>query len=652
MGPLLTLVATACGSDGGGGAAATGGAAGSATAGSGGSAAGSAGTGAQGGTGAGGSSAGSSGVGGSAGEGSGGSGSMPLGPFLGSCDTRSVSGVSQGQCRDWYGENSGIDLSTSCGGLNGTFDGANMCPTDQRVGSCRLDPVLGVTAVYNYYAPDYTAETAKDSCDKLGGTFSASGGKASLTVERSGNGSGSVQITPPDVTCGGTAFKLADEPCSADVALGTSVTLVATPEVGSSFAGWNGGGCATDATCVVSVADASTVTATFTQPTGASWAVQFGGDSEFNGDTATGVAVDSKDDAIVLGGFSNPTSFGGASYTPAQGALLITKLKGADGSVSWHRVFDGPSTDNSGGVVVDSNDDIVFAASIWRTIDFGKGAVDNDRITPYAVKLLPDGSTDWVARFPAAGSSWANDIAVNGSNDVYLGGDADDGTSTGKVNARVIKLSGANGAEVWTKDLGATGRNAVLGVAATPDQGVVAGGKLDSGKAFVAKLAAADGAEVWNVQPATGSASSVAVDTNGDVFVTVTIANVLLKLSGSDGSQLWSVPIPQGNHIALDSAGNPVISGQFTNTFDTGSGTLISRGDWDHVVAKFSSSDGSVMWLHSIGGPGFDTPDALALFSNGDVILGGQTGGLEFDNDTALTASGLVDGFAARLTGL
>ncbi|MEZ4373144.1 MAG: hypothetical protein R3B07_20140 [Polyangiaceae bacterium] len=40
------------------------------------------------------------------------------------------------------------------------------------------------------------------------------------------------------------------------------------------------------------------------------------------------------------------------------------------------------------------------------------------------------------------------------------------------------------------------------------------------------------------------------------------------------------------------------------------------------------------------------------MFSNSDVILGGQTGGLEFDDDTSLTASGLVDGFAVRLTGL
>ncbi|MEZ4373145.1 MAG: hypothetical protein R3B07_20145 [Polyangiaceae bacterium] len=63
-------------------------------------------------------------------------------------------------------------------------------------------------------------------------------------------------------------------------------------------------------------------------------------------------------------------------------------------------------------------------------------------------------------------------------------------------------------------------------------------------------------------------------------------------------------PILQGTHIVLDAGGNPIVSAQFTTTFDTGAGNFISRGEWDLVVAKYSSSDGSVLWTHTaLAGP-------------------------------------------------
>lgn len=106
---------------------------------------------------------------GSAGSGSGGSVSSGN-DFLGSCDTRTVAGPSVGQCRDWIG-NGNADLSVSCGGLEGEFSATMPCPADARVGTCTLDPVLRISAVYGYYPPDYTLEDAEDHCGTLGGAF-------------------------------------------------------------------------------------------------------------------------------------------------------------------------------------------------------------------------------------------------------------------------------------------------------------------------------------------------------------------------------------------------------------------------------------------------------------------------------------------------
>ncbi|MEO7863221.1 MAG: hypothetical protein ABIU05_22840, partial [Nitrospirales bacterium] len=77
-----------------------------------------------------------------------------------------------------------------------------------------------------------------------------------LTVTKVGTGSGTVNSAPGGISCGND--------CTHDYANGTSVTLAAVAAAGSTFAGWNGGGCAGTGNCTVSMSAARAVTATFT----------------------------------------------------------------------------------------------------------------------------------------------------------------------------------------------------------------------------------------------------------------------------------------------------------------------------------------------------------------------------------------------------
>ena len=61
-------------------------------------------------------------------------------------------------------------------------------------------------------------------------TFTAS--TYTLTVTKTGGGSGQVTSTPPGINCGTT--------CSHSYAAGTLVTLTATPAKNSTFTGWSG----------------------------------------------------------------------------------------------------------------------------------------------------------------------------------------------------------------------------------------------------------------------------------------------------------------------------------------------------------------------------------------------------------------------------
>ncbi len=84
-------------------------------------------------------------------------------------------------------------------------------------------------------------------------TVNASGGNV-LTVGKAGSGTGTVTGSPPGINCG------AD--CTETYASPTPVSLTATPNVGSIFAGWSGA-CVGRASCDLTVASNELVVATF-----------------------------------------------------------------------------------------------------------------------------------------------------------------------------------------------------------------------------------------------------------------------------------------------------------------------------------------------------------------------------------------------------
>ena len=76
-----------------------------------------------------------------------------------------------------------------------------------------------------------------------------------LTVSQSGTGSGTVTSAPAGISCGSS--------CSVAFTSDASVTLTATPSIGSKFAGWSDACSGTSTACTVSMTTARSVTATF-----------------------------------------------------------------------------------------------------------------------------------------------------------------------------------------------------------------------------------------------------------------------------------------------------------------------------------------------------------------------------------------------------
>jgi Divergent InlB B-repeat domain len=76
-----------------------------------------------------------------------------------------------------------------------------------------------------------------------------------LSVTKTGSGSGTVTSSPGGISCGGD--------CSQSYTDGTSVTLSAAASAGSTFTGWNGGGCSGTAPCTITMDANRSVSANF-----------------------------------------------------------------------------------------------------------------------------------------------------------------------------------------------------------------------------------------------------------------------------------------------------------------------------------------------------------------------------------------------------
>lgn len=78
-----------------------------------------------------------------------------------------------------------------------------------------------------------------------------------LTVNKAGNGTGTVTSSPAGINCGSD--------CNENYSSGASVTLTAAVGSGSTFAGWSGGSCSGTGACTLTISGNVAVTATFNQ---------------------------------------------------------------------------------------------------------------------------------------------------------------------------------------------------------------------------------------------------------------------------------------------------------------------------------------------------------------------------------------------------
>jgi hypothetical protein len=175
------------------------------------------------------------------------------------------------------------------------------------------------------------------------------------------------------------------------------------------------------------------------------------------------------------------------------------------------------------------------------------------------------------------------------------------------------------------------------------------------GCSFFMKLGAATGAYVKLGQISTAGYTRVAVDPQGNIFVFQPAG--VEKYDGQTFQSLKLVTLTaqfwQVGGMAFDAAGNLAIVGSFSDKL-----TYVANNTVVTLVANatdtfVSSFDPSLepRWVRAIGGAGEDQAFAVALTSNGDLVVAGKfEQSVDFGGAT-LDSAGLGDGFVARFSG-
>src|SRR5204863_959165 len=89
------------------------------------------------------------------------------------------------------------------------------------------------------------------------------------------------------------------------------------------------------------------------------------------------------------------------------------------------------------------------------------------------------------------------------------------------------------------------------------------------------------------------------------------------------GSPLASAIVTEsGNGVAIDPAGNILLTGVFEGTADFGSGPMTSAGQGDVFLAKYSPT-GAAIWTERFGGAYSDAGNAVAVDASGNVLVTG-----------------------------
>ncbi|RYZ52198.1 MAG: hypothetical protein EOP49_10060, partial [Sphingobacteriales bacterium] len=373
-------------------------------------------------------------------------------------------------------------------------------------------------------------------------------------------------------------------------------------------------------------------------------------------DAAKCMTVDAAGNTYVAGIFTETTDFdpgtGVQNMLSSGWDMFLLKLD-TGGHFLWAKHFVPSNPDVLGepsGIVLDSLNNIYISGNYGSfgqpgSIDFDPGtgvqtlstAGDLYTTDMFVLKLDSSGAFTWVKALKGAGEDISNGIALDHQGNVFTTGyfkgtaDFDPGAGVQNLvsastygNVFISRLNNS-GDFVWAKRLGS---------------------------ADVIRSSAIKTDAAGNVFTLGVFGGTVDFDPNAGTQNLVTVmgpygyskSNAFVSKLSNDGNYVWAkqMGMPYNGYspeviptaMAIDQAGNVIVTGSFADTadFDPGTGTanlvstLTGVEDNEIFVAKLDN-DGAFVWAKSMGGIKSEIGFAITTDAQGDIYTAGRFAG-------------------------
>ncbi|MCC5830918.1 MAG: SBBP repeat-containing protein [Phycisphaeraceae bacterium] len=277
-----------------------------------------------------------------------------------------------------------------------------------------------------------------------------------------------------------------------------------------------------------------------------------------------------------------------------------------DPELVWSNYLGGSGNDYGYGIAVDGSGNTLVTGRTTSTSFLGAIDTNPGGWSSFISNVAGSGTLRWSTFLGGDGEDFGWGIAVDGSGNAFVAGSTSSTNLAGATNtypggswsAFVAKLIGS-GTLAWSAYLGGSGRDWGGGIMVDG-----AGNALVAGYTESTNFAGAS-----NSNPGGRSA-----------FVA--------KVTGS-GTLDWSAYLGGssddiGQAVAVDWAGNAVVTGYTQSTSLPAANNTHPGGGWSAFVAKMTGS-GTIAWSTYLGGSGTDYGEAIAVDGEGNALVTGFT---------------------------
>ncbi len=374
-------------------------------------------------------------------------------------------------------------------------------------------------------------------------------------------------------------------------------------------------------------------------------------------DHGSGITIDTNSNVYLTGhtGSTNFPNTTGAVNTKYNGLIdaFILKLNSKGSSLLYSTFIGGIKYDESTDIVIDSNNN-AYITGRTNSTDFPitNGVYDftyNNDFDVYVLKLNSIGSSLLYSTFVGGNSfDWGKDITIDSNGNIYVTGytsSKDFPNTLGAYDTTynegfwgdifVLKLNQIGSFLIYSTFIG--GRNCDFGERIVVDT---------KGNVFVT------GRTNSTDFPTTLKAYDTTYNGKYDVFV--------FKLNQTGSSLLYSTFLGGSNNdfdggITIDSNGNAYVTGSTDSInfpFTTGVYDMTHNGGYDIFVIKLNRIGSTLLYSTFIGGSNNDLSMEIAIDSNDNPYITGNTFSPNFPNTTEAydnKFNGVVDGIIFKI---